>query len=102
MQEYNTTLHQEYLFWRLKSRIMWLNYEDANTKYFHLKTIQRRSQTRVITLKDDTGIWLNGEALTHHIHTAFKKLFQAANSSRGAAPRTNRLFCPNSPFLNPV
>ena len=77
-QEHNTTLHQEYLFWRLKSRIMWLNYGDANTKYFHLKTIQRRSQTRVITLKDDTGLWFNGEALTHHIHTAFKKLFQAS------------------------
>ena len=77
-QEYNTTLHQEYLFWRLKSRIMWLNYGDANTKYFHLKTIQRRSQSRVITLKDDTGLWLNGESLAHHIQTTFKKLFQAS------------------------
>ena len=75
-QEYNTTLHQEYLFWRLKYRNMWLNYGDANTKYFHLKTIQRRSQSRVITLKDDTGLWLNGESLTHHIHTTFKKLFR--------------------------
>ena len=41
IQEYNTVLHQEYLYWRLKSRIMWLNYGDANTKYFHIKTIQR-------------------------------------------------------------
>ena len=36
-QEYNTVLYQEYLFWRLKSRIMWLNYRDANTKYFTSK-----------------------------------------------------------------
>ena len=42
-QEYNIFLHQEYLYWCLKSRIMWLNYGDANTKYFHIKTIQRRS-----------------------------------------------------------
>ena len=79
---------------------MWLNYGDANTKYFHLKTIQRRSQTRVITLKDDTGLWLNGEALTHHIQITFKKLFQASTPTRCASPRTNRPFCPNSPFLN--
>ena len=74
-QEYNTVLHQEYLFWRLKSRIMWLNYGDANTKYFHLKTIQRRSHSQVVTLKDDTSLWLTDEPLTQHIHTAFKKLF---------------------------
>ena len=39
-QEYNIVLYQEYFFWRLKSCIMWLNYGDAKTKYFHLKTIQ--------------------------------------------------------------
>ena len=57
---------------------MWLNYGDANTKYFHLKTTKRRSHSWVITLKDDTGLWLNGESLTQHIHTTFKKLFQAS------------------------
>ena len=48
-QKYNTILQQEYLYWQLKSRIMWLNYGNANTKYFHLKTIQQRSQLRVVT-----------------------------------------------------
>ena len=48
-QKYNAILQQEYLYWQLKSRIMWLNYGDANTKYFHLKTIQQRSQLRVVT-----------------------------------------------------
>ena len=36
-QEYNIVLHQEYLYWCHKYRIMWLNYGDANTKYFTLK-----------------------------------------------------------------
>ena len=69
-QEYNNVLHQEYLYWQLKSRIMWLNYRDANTKYFHLKTIQRRSQSQVVTLKDDTRLWLTGEQLIQHINNA--------------------------------
>ena len=78
-QEYNTVLHQEYVYWQLKSQIMWLNYRDTNTKYFHLKTIQCRSHLRVATLKDDTGLWLTGEPLTQHINNAFKKLFQATS-----------------------
>ena len=69
-QEYNNVLHQEYLYWQLKSRITWLNYGDANTKYFHLKTIQQRSQSQVVTLKDDTRLWLTGEPLIQHINNA--------------------------------
>ena len=79
---------------------MWLNYGDANTKYFHLKTIQRRSHSWVVTLKDDTGLWLTGEPLTQHIHTAFKKLFQATSLNLCPSSRTKRQFYPNSLFLN--
>ena len=77
---------------------MWLNYGDANTKYFHLKTIQRRSHSWVVTLKDDTGLWLTGEPLTQHIHTAFKKLFQATSLNLCPSSRTKRQFYPNSLF----
>ena len=97
-QEYNKVLHQEYLYWRLKSRIMWLNFGDANTKYFHIKTIQWRSHLRVITLKDGTGLWLTREPLTHHIHTAFKTLFQASSSFHHITPSNKRLYYPNSLF----
>ena len=97
-QEYNLVLQQEYLYWRLKSRIMWLNYGDANTKYFHLKTIQRHSHLRVITLKDGTGLWLTGEPLTHHIHNAFKTLFQASSSYCHITLGNERPYRPNSPF----
>ena len=98
-QEYNTVLHQEYLYWQPKSRIMWLNYRDANTKYFHLKTIQRRSHLWVVTLKDDTGLWLTSEPLTQHIHNAFKKLFQATSPHQYPSSRTKMQCSHNSPFL---
>ena len=79
IQEYNTTLHQEYLFWQLKSRIMWLNYGDANTKYFHVKILQCRSHSHIVTLKDETRLWLSGEALTTHILANFNRVFTATS-----------------------
>ena len=45
-QEYNMVLHQEYLYWQLKSRIMWLNYGDTNTQYF---SPENHSMTKPIT-----------------------------------------------------
>ena len=97
-QEYNIILHQEYLYWQLKSRILWLNYGDANTKYFHLKTIQRWSHLRVTTLKDDTRLWLTGEPLTQHINNAFKKLYQAKSPHMRPSPRSTRQDSQCSPF----
>ena len=97
-QDYNTVLHQEFLFWRLKSRIMWLNNGDANTKFFHLKTLQRRSHSRVVTLKDEAGLWLTDDPLTQHIYNAFKKLFRATSQNVWPPSRTDTQLCPNSPF----
>ena len=78
---------------------MWLNYGDANTKYFHLQTIQLRSQSRVYTLKDDTGLWLTGEPLLHHINDAFKKNFQATSAHIRPSSRSERQCSQTSPFL---
>ena len=77
---------------------MWLNFGDANTKYFHIKIIQRRSHLRVITLKDGTGLWLTREPLSHHIHIAFKTLFWVSSSYHHITPSNERLYCPNSPL----
>lgn len=99
IQDYNTILHQEYLFWQLKSCIMWLSYGDANTKYFHLQTIHWCSQSRVTTLKDETGLWLTGEPLVQHIMAAFTKLFKATSAHMRPSSRGRMHWLPNSPFL---
>ena len=97
--DYNTLLYQEYLYWQLKSRVTWLNYGDANTKFFHLTNLHRRSHSRVVTLKDTTGLWLTGDPLLAHINDTFHKLFQATSEYRRhslcSAPRV----CLASPFL---
>lgn len=57
IHNYNNTLFQEFLFWQLKSRGTWLTYGDANTKFFHLTTLQRRSLARISTLEDSSSLW---------------------------------------------
>ena len=40
-EEINSLLFQDELFWRQRSRSIWLPAEDKNTKYFHQRTSQR-------------------------------------------------------------
>ena len=97
--DYNTLLHQEYLYWQLKSRVTWLNYGDANTKFFHFTTLHRRSHSRIVTLKDTTGLWLTGDPLLAHINDTFHKLFQATSEYRRHSLRSGPRVCLASPFL---
>ena len=97
--DYNTLLHQEYLYRQLKSRVTWLNYGDMNTKFFHLTTLHRRSHSRVVTLKDTTGLWLTGDPLLVHINDTFHKLFQATFEYRRPSLRSAPQMCLSSPFL---
>ena len=97
--DYNTLLHQEYLCRQLKSRVTWLNYGDVNTKFFHLTTLHRRSHSRVVTLKDTTGLWLIGDPLLAHINDTFHKLFQATSEYRRPSLRSASRVCLSSPFL---
>lgn len=58
INKYNEILRLEEDFWKLKSRINWLHDGDANIKFFHLTTIQRRRQNRITALKDLGGNWI--------------------------------------------
>ena len=78
---------------------MWLNYGDVNTKFFHLTTLHRRSHSRVVTLKDTTGLWLIGDPLLAHINDTFHKLFQATSEYRRPSLRSASRVCLSSPFL---
>lgn len=54
---FNTLLYSEEEFWKLKSRIQWLNEGDANTKLFHFSTIHRRKCNRILSFHDTVGNW---------------------------------------------
>ena len=59
--------------------LSWLNYGDANTKFFHLKTLQNRSQSHITTLKDSTRLWVSKDMLTTHVIVVFTKLFMSTS-----------------------
>ncbi|KAM2244521.1 hypothetical protein ACFXTI_005579 [Malus domestica] len=50
-------LAQEESVWKQRSRIKWLQDGDANTKFFHQSTMQRRRRNQVMKLKMEDGRW---------------------------------------------
>ncbi|CAI8612048.1 unnamed protein product [Vicia faba] len=48
-------LQMEEIAWRQRSRVMWLNHGDQNTKFFHGKVSQRRKTNTNCKLSDLTG-----------------------------------------------
>ena len=44
LKELSTALKAEELFWRQKSRVLWLTDGDRNSKYFHALVKKRRAR----------------------------------------------------------
>ncbi|CAI8586855.1 unnamed protein product [Vicia faba] len=68
--------------WRQRSRALWLQEGDKNTKFFHGKADQRRRVNRIRKLKDDDGRWWMGRMHYERILTKyFKDIFSTSNPS---------------------
>jgi hypothetical protein len=79
----NCILRKEELMWYQRSRAKWLVDGDRNTKYYHLKTINRRRRNNVIMLKNDSGQWVEDVGQIHTLATDFyKDLFSDVHMSR--------------------
>jgi hypothetical protein len=48
-------LRQEELMWFQRSRAKWLADGDRNTRYYHLKVINRRRRNNIVMLRNDQG-----------------------------------------------
>ncbi|XP_019095662.1 PREDICTED: uncharacterized protein LOC104763574 [Camelina sativa] len=74
--ELNKEYVQEEKFWQQKSRFIWLNNGDKNTKFFHAATKNRRAQNRIQVLEDKDGIeWFAEEDLGRVAESYFKMLY---------------------------
>ena len=66
-REINELHTREEIMWNQRSKVMWLQHGDKNTKFFHATTSQRRRKNRIGGLIDDTGTWHEDKEITEKI-----------------------------------
>ncbi|WZZ62784.1 hypothetical protein YC2023_062891 [Brassica napus] len=73
---------EDEIYWRQKSRALWLKEGDRNTKYFHAKTKQRRARNRITKLKNSMGAWVETEEEIEQVAVEyFENIFATSNPS---------------------
>ncbi|PNX94787.1 hypothetical protein L195_g017967 [Trifolium pratense] len=75
-QELNLVLKQEEAVWFQKSRSQWIKDGDRNTRYYHVKTINRRRKNKIMMLKNDQNEWVEEEEnLKGMVNRYYQNLF---------------------------
>lgn len=80
--ELDTLLAQEETWWHQRSRALWLQSGDRNTRFFHMKGNQRRRRNKIDKIQDNSGFThfetknIEGTFLDY-----FKTLFTSQNPS---------------------
>ncbi|GAU34270.1 hypothetical protein TSUD_321160 [Trifolium subterraneum] len=81
--ELSSIIRKEELMWYQRSRAKWLKDGDRNTKYYHLKTINRKRRNNVNMLKNDSGQWVDDVFQIRNLATDFyRRLFADNQISR--------------------
>ncbi|KAJ1432733.1 Endonuclease/exonuclease/phosphatase [Sesbania bispinosa] len=57
LEEYDEVLRLHELYWQQRSRALWLQEGDKNTKFFHNKASMRQKHNTITKLKNDSGEW---------------------------------------------
>ena len=93
----NNLLHQEELFWRQRSRSIWLPAGDKNTKFFHQRASQRRRKNQILGAYDSEGRWGTSEdSIAHTAKHYFQQLFISSHPTAidGVLNSVDRLVTP--------
>lgn len=75
-QNLTELFYAEHEFWKLKSRIHWLNEGDANTKFYHMSTVHKRRKNKIFAFRDTVGNWIvDRHDLEDHVTSFFSNLY---------------------------
>ncbi len=78
--EINAHLHKEEIHWRQRSRVVWIQAGDKNTKYFHFRATQRQRKNRIHGLFDSKNIWQEeASSVAHTTEQYFKDIFSTSH-----------------------
>lgn len=73
---------QQEVFWRQRSKQLWLGKGDQNSKYFHAATKNRRKSNQINSLKNDNGITVSWDSgLEETMTSYFTRLFAATDTN---------------------
>ncbi|XP_074287942.1 uncharacterized protein LOC141613105 [Silene latifolia] len=73
-------MRQEEMYWRQRSRALWLKDGDRNTRFFHTCASERKRKNWIGSLRDDEGVVRQGdEAVARVANSYFQGLFTTAN-----------------------
>ncbi|GKU88725.1 hypothetical protein SLEP1_g2954 [Rubroshorea leprosula] len=75
-------LEREEILWRQRSRDIWLQEGDRNTRFFHMRASRRRERNTVGKLLKDDGQWTDNPAEIRSIASSyFESLFSSSSPS---------------------
>lgn len=73
-------MKDEEVYWKQRSRAIWLKHGDKNTKLFHVKVSQRRRKNKIWGLLDEHGAWKEKlEDMENIVPKYYKDLFTSIN-----------------------
>ena len=81
-KEINDLLDSEEIMWHQRSRVQWMMLGDRNTRYFHLKALDRKRKNAISRIMDENGIWHETkEGIANVVVSYFEKLYTTSYPS---------------------